>query len=76
MNDHSYKLLLMHILDLYWVIMPTVSPDGIHVTVTDISTFLAIGGIYFYVFIKMMSKGYLIPVNDPRIDESLKFENH
>ena len=69
-------LLLMHILDLYWVIMPTVSPDGIHVTVTDISTFLAIGGIYFYVFIKMMSKGYLIPVNDPRIDESLKFENH
>ena len=44
-------LLLMHILDLYWVIMPTVSPDGIHVSVTDISTFLAIGSIYFYVFI-------------------------
>jgi hypothetical protein len=69
-------MLVMHVLDLYWIIMPTVSPSGIHISVTDISTFLAVGGIYFYVFIKMISKGYIIPINDPRIEESLKFENY
>ncbi len=69
-------LLMMHILDLYWIIMPTVSPKGIHVSVTDISTFLFIGGVYFYFFIRQLSKGYLIPINDPRLQESEKFENH
>ena len=69
-------MLVMHILDLYWIIMPNVSPKGIHISVTDVSTLLLVGGIYFYFFAKRLSKGYLVPINDPRIDESLKFENH
>ena len=68
-------LLLMHILDLYWIIMPTVSPKGIHISFTDISTFLFIGGVYCYFFLRQLSKGYLIPINDPRLKESETFEN-
>ena len=36
----------MHILDLYWIITPTVSPDGIHISVADFSTFMASGVLF------------------------------
>jgi hypothetical protein len=68
-------LIFMHILDLYWIIMPNVSKAGIHVSIADITTIVGIGGIYFAVVFKKLASINLIPVKDPRLEESLSFEN-
>lgn len=68
-------LIFMQIVDLYWIIMPNVSKAGIHVTIADITCLLGIGGIYFAVFFKKLATINLIPVKDPRLAESLSFEN-
>ena len=68
-------LVFMHIVDLYWIIMPNVSPKGLHITLADITSFVGIGGIYFYVFFKRMNKVLLVPIKDPRLEESLSLHN-
>lgn len=72
----SVFLIFMHIVDLYWIIMPNINKSGIHVSVIDIAPFLAIGGIYFGFFFLNLGKYCMVPINDPRISESLKFHNH
>lgn len=69
-------LVFMHIVDLYWIIMPNVSKTGIHVTLMDIVPFIGIGGIYFGVFLNRLKSKALVPIKDPRLDESLSFHNH
>jgi hypothetical protein len=69
-------ILIMHMLDLYWIIMPNVSPTGMHISVTDVSTLIFMLGVFMYVFINRISKSNLIPTQDPRLSESIHFENH
>jgi len=69
-------LILMHALDLYWLVMPNINKLGIHLTFADIVPFLGIGGIYFgFVFLRLSTVS-LIPHKDPRLDESLNFHNY
>jgi hypothetical protein len=68
-------LVFMQIVDLYWLIMPNVSKSGIHISFADVTCIVGIGGIYFSVFFKKLSSINLIPVKDPRLKESLSFEN-
>ncbi|RAP31996.1 quinol:cytochrome C oxidoreductase [Candidatus Marinamargulisbacteria bacterium SCGC AG-414-C22] len=68
-------LLAMHFLDLYWIVMPNIFPEGIHVTLLDVSIFIGIGGIFLGVFFKRLKNYYLVPIKDPRLSESLNFEN-
>jgi len=63
--------LMMHVTDLYWLIMPNFSHTGIHVTLTDVTTFFGIGGIYLALFWKRLASKSLIPNKDPRLSESL-----
>jgi hypothetical protein len=69
-------LLMMHFLDLYWIVMPTFNKGGVHVTVVDLTAFIAIAGLYFYYLFKRMSKISIIAINDPRIDEAINFQNY
>jgi hypothetical protein len=68
-------LLLMHFLDLYWQIMPTLHPEGIRPSILDVAAFLAVGGGFVAAAGWLMRKQALVPIRDPRIDESLAFEN-
>ena len=69
-------ILAMHFLDMYWVIMPNVSPTGIHFSLLDLSCFLGIGGIFCAVLLYSLRQTPLIPIKDPRLDESLSFHNY
>ena len=69
-------LLLMHFMDLYWIVMPTFSPEGFHFTIVDLTSVLAVGGLYLYHIFKRMSKVSIIAINDPRLDEALSFHNY
>jgi len=68
-------LLVMHWLDLYWIVMPQISPGKITVSLVDLLCFVGIGGIFLATAIWRMSRQALIPVRDPRLRESLQFEN-
>ena len=72
----SIWLLAMHYLDLYWLVMPVFRPEeGFHPHLLDLTAFLAVMGCFLAVVGLLLRKGNLIPVSDPRLGESLAFEN-
>ena len=68
-------LLAMHFVDIYWQVMPTLHPEGIRPSVLDVAALLAVGGCFAAAVGWLMRRQALVPVRDPRLDESLAFEN-
>ena len=68
-------LLAMHFLDLYWQVMPTLHPEGIRPSALDVAAFVAIGGCFVATTGWLMRRQALVPLGDPRLAESLAFEN-
>jgi hypothetical protein len=70
-------LLVMHVVDMYWFVMPNYALGSNDFTFhwLDAACLLAVGGIYgAFVFFRM-TKNYLVPVGDPRLERSLHFQN-
>lgn len=69
-------LLTMHIIDIYWQIMPNVphqtsfAPHWI-----DFFGFLGPVGVFLAVAFRRMTEYPLVPVGDPRLQRSIKFVN-
>jgi hypothetical protein len=68
-------LLAMHFVDLYWQVMPTLHPEGVRPSLLDLAAFLAVGGCFVAAAGWLMRRQALVPLRDPRLDESLAFEN-
>ena len=68
-------MLAMHAVDVYWLVMPVQRPSGIAFGLADIGAFLAVGGFFAAAVGFRMLGAPLIPVGDPRLPESLSFEN-
>ena len=68
-------LLAMHFVDLYWQVMPTLHAEGLRPSILDVAAFLAVGGCFVAVAGWLMRRQALVPVRDPRLAESLAFEN-
>lgn len=71
-------LLVMHVVDIYWFVMPNyklASDDFSFNPLIDISCLLAVGGIYGAFVFYRMTKHFLVPVGDPRLERSLHFQN-
>lgn len=68
-------LLLMEWLDLYWLVMPSLYHEGPRLHLLDVLTFLALGLLFAGVLAWTLRRRALVPVNDPRLVESLAFEN-
>jgi hypothetical protein len=68
-------MLAMHLVDIYWLVMPMLHPEGVAVSLLDVAAFLAVGGLFVGVVSTMMRGSPLVPVGDPRLPESLSFEN-
>jgi hypothetical protein len=68
-------LLAMHFVDLYWQIMPTLHAGGVRPSVLDAAAFLAVGGCFVAAVGWVMRRQALVPLRDPRLGESLAFEN-
>lgn len=69
-------LLVMHFVDLFWIVMPAFTPDGFTFGVTDITAMLGVGGIFVATAAHVSRKVNLIPIKDPGLSESLTFENY
>jgi hypothetical protein len=67
-------LLAMHYLDLYYVIMPVLHHD-VHPHILDLTSFVGVGAAFWWGFARLTARHCLIPRGDPRLRESLSFEN-
>jgi len=71
----SLWLLVMHYVDIYWCVMPVLLKHGASFGVLDATTLLAVGGFFLAAFGWTSSRRALVPLGDPRLAESLSFEN-
>lgn len=68
----SVLILVTHFIELYWIAMPVLHEHGIHFTWLDVTTFLGLGGIFTGLFFYRFKQHKMVPVNDPKLKESLR----
>ena len=68
-------VLAAHALDLYWLVMPAVHPAGPTLSPLDVLAWLGVGGLFTANLGLLLRRPALVPVGDPRLPESLSFEN-
>lgn len=70
-------LLVMHAVDIYWFVMPNfaLGSNDFAFHWLDVTCLLAVGGIYGAFVFYRMTKHYLVPIGDPRLERSLHFQN-
>ncbi len=71
----SLFVLIMHWIDIFWLVMPVLHKSGIRFCILDLTSFFGIGGFFMWLFWKQFSKHPLTPVGDPRFKESLNYKN-
>ncbi len=68
-------LLGMHVVELYWQVMPNYNHGESTVSWIDLACLVGVVGVYLAVVFRNMTLYPLIPVGDPRLARSLSFEN-
>ncbi len=68
-------LMAMPLVDYFWIIQPNFTPTSLGLSWAHLGMFLGVGGVYFAALCWQMSAHPLVPVQDPRLSESLHFEN-
>lgn len=73
----SAILLVMHVVDIYWYVMPNylLGQDGFSFHWLDAVCLLAVGGIWGAFVFNRMTQHSMVPVGDPRLQRSLEFMN-
>jgi hypothetical protein len=64
-----FWLILMHIVDIYWFVMP--QAGGFQVQLADVGALLFVGGTFFAYVFWQLGRVPLLPVGDPRLQRSL-----
>lgn len=79
---NCFWIIFVHLIDLYWLILPTYNDPNVHEGPTPFSVslmdVLAVGGmlsIFFGLYLIVLGRRKLLAVGDPRLKESLAFEN-
>ncbi|MDX1586387.1 MAG: hypothetical protein R3222_06575, partial [Balneolaceae bacterium] len=72
----SVLVLVMHIVELHWIVMPVFSHHGVHLSWLDFATLIGLGGIFMGLFFHRFKKHNIVPVNDPKLSESLNKHYH
>lgn len=72
-------VLVMHFLELYWIVMPSMHPEdahGLDFSWMDITAFIGLGGVFFGLFFHKFKQNSMIPENDPKLGECLEKSYH
>ena len=68
-------MLVLHYIDLYFVIMPVHAVAGPRPGPVDLLCLVGVLALQLAVFSRLMASAELLPVGDPRLAESVAFEN-
>ena len=77
----AFYLLIMNWVDIFWLVMPNIAFDGVKSAVTfpmiliNVCCTIGVGGIFFASILKLAGDKSVMPVRDPRLEESLEFHN-
>jgi hypothetical protein len=58
-------VLVMHLVDLFWLVVPAFQPAGIFIHWLDVVALVGIGGIWLAMFVWELKRRALLPVHDP-----------
>jgi hypothetical protein len=64
-------ILLMRLVDNFWLVAPAFHRDGLRLHVLDLLLPLAIGGIWLSAFLWQLGRRSMLPTHDPRLQEAL-----
>jgi len=62
-------------LDMYLVVLPALHGTGVHVSIWDLVSLIAVGATLGFVYLQVVPRTSLFPIRDPRLIESLKLTN-
>jgi hypothetical protein len=68
-------MLLVHLLDLHWLVMPTLHDGSAGLLLPELFALLGVGGFAVAALGWLLAGAPLVPMRDPRLLESLAFEN-
>ncbi|WP_298861899.1 quinol:cytochrome C oxidoreductase [uncultured Gimesia sp.] len=74
-------LLVMNWIDIFWLVLPNAKAGGEPLGVSfgmilvDVCCTIGVGGLYVAGILKLAGQKSVMPVRDPRLEESLKFHN-
>ena len=71
----AFYLIAVHWVDLYWLVMPSYWPKELVFHPIDILNLIGVGGFFLFALASSASKVKLLPVRDPDLSTSLRFEN-
>lgn len=72
----SILVIVMHFVEIYWIIMPVMSHSGVAISWIDFTTFIGLGGIFMGLFFQQFKKNNIVPINDPQLSNSLSRQYH
>jgi hypothetical protein len=66
-------IMLAHLIDVYWLVMPTFSPEGVALSWTTFTAFAGVGLLTIAFGVSRMRGIYAVPVKDPYLADSLRY---
>jgi hypothetical protein len=69
----AFWILLMHSVDLYWLVMPNLDTEGVVFPWTLPFAFIGVGGLTVAFAVSRLRGHYTVPVRDPYIGESIAY---
>jgi hypothetical protein len=70
----AYGMIIMRLVDLYWIIKPNFHPEQISLHWLDVAAPLAVGGLWAAYFLHQLRARPVLPVHDPRVKEAFSDE--
>lgn len=69
-------IVLLHVVDIYWLVMPALHPGAIHLHWTDVTALIAVTGLVAAAGAWRMHGISWIPVGDPDLDTAVSYAEH
>lgn len=66
-------MLVIHYIDLYWIVMPASSLEGLGLHWTHLTAFIGVGGVSVAAALFLLRGVRPLPVRDPYLEDSLRY---
>lgn len=76
MKIMAFWILIIHWIDIYWMVAPAHFHHGPQLGWIDVVTTMAVGGLLMFLFWRSYTAAPLVPVGDGRLQQSMEFVNH
>ena len=68
-------ILVMRIIDMFWLVTPSFFPERFHISWLDVVAPIGIGGIWLAAFIRNLKGQPMLALNDPRFEHGMNIQN-